>query len=158
MPDIFTPEKRTSIMSSVKNKNTLPELIVQSLLRDIGIGYEREKKLLNCRPDSIIELFGNLSFLTSPISDTKKVMFIHGCFWHGHDCKRGRLPETNRLFWENKISGNRERDLKNYDELKAAGGDYLVIWGCEIKRRKVNELIEKINSFLLKGALYAEKN
>jgi DNA mismatch endonuclease Vsr len=136
MPDIFSPEKRTSIMSSVRNKNTLPELIVQSLLRDMRVDYEREKKLLNCRPDIII-------------SDMKKVIFIHGCFWHGHDCKRGQLPETNRSFWKNKITGNRERDLRNYDELKEAGWNHLVIWGCEIKKRNLDVLINNIKKFLL---------
>ena len=100
MPDIFTPEKRVSIMRSVKNKNTLPELIIQSLLRDIGVEYEREKVLLNCRPDIIM-------------ADIKKVIFINGCFWHGHNCKRGQLPETNKLFWETKIAKNKERDLRN---------------------------------------------
>jgi DNA mismatch endonuclease Vsr len=135
MPDIFTPEKRISIMSSVRNKNTLPELIVQSLLSYIGVKYEREKKLLNCRPDIII-------------SDMKKIIFIHGCFWHGHDCKRGQLPETNRPFWENKIAKNKVRDQKNYVELNEAGWDYLVIWGCEIKKRNLDVLIEKIEKFL----------
>lgn len=135
MPDIFTPEKRATIMSSVRNKNTLPELIVQSLLRDIGAEYEREKKLLNCRPDIIIQ-------------DMKKVIFIHGCFWHGHDCKRGHLPETNRPFWEHKIACNQERDLKNYAELNEAGWDYLVIWGCEIKKRNLDSLINKLKLFI----------
>jgi DNA mismatch endonuclease Vsr len=135
MPDIFSPEKRISIMRSVKNKNTLPELIIQSLLRDIGVEYEREKRLLNCRPDIVI-------------SDIKKVIFINGCFWHGHDCKRGQLPETNRSFWESKVAKNRERDLKNYVELSETGWDYLVIWGCEIKKRNLDFLINKINIFL----------
>jgi DNA mismatch endonuclease Vsr len=135
MPDIFTPEKRTSIMRSVKNKNTLPELIVQSLIRDIGVEYEREKRLLNCRPDIIIK-------------DMKKVIFIHGCFWHGHSCKRGHLPETNTVFWENKIARNIERDNKNYIELKEAGWEYLVIWGCEIKKKNLDFLIEKITRFI----------
>jgi DNA mismatch endonuclease Vsr len=135
MPDIFTPEKRTNIMRSVKNKNTLPELIIQSLLRDIGVEYEREKKLLNCRPDIIIK-------------DMKKVIFMHGCFWHGHDCKRGNLPETNSLFWVNKIAKNKERDLKNYNELKNAGWDYLVIWGCEVKKTNLNQLIDKISQYI----------
>jgi DNA mismatch endonuclease Vsr len=137
MPDIYTPEKRTSIMSSVRNKNTLPELIVQSLLRDIGVEYEREKRLLNCRPDIII-------------SDMKKVIFIHGCFWHGHDCKRGQLPDSNRSFWESKIVKNKARDQRNYVELNQAGWDYLILWGCEIKKRNLGILIEKIDKFLLR--------
>jgi len=137
MPDIFNSEKRTSIMRSVKNKNTLPELIIQSLLRDIGIEYERNKELLNCRPDIIIP-------------DIKKVIFIHGCFWHGHDCKRGQLPETNRVFWENKIAKNKERDLRNYNNLSNAGWDYLTIWGCEIKKKNLDFLLEKITRFIFK--------
>ena len=135
MPDIYTPEKRTSIMRSVKNKNTLPELIVQSLLRDIGVEYEREKRLINCRPDIIIQ-------------EMKKVIFIHGCFWHGHSCKRGQLPETNKPFWESKIAKNKERDIKNYSELSNAGWEYLVIWGCEIKKRNLTFLIDKLSFFL----------
>jgi DNA mismatch endonuclease Vsr len=135
MPDIFTADKRSSVMRSIKNKNTLPELIIQSLLRDIGVEYEREKVLLNCRPDIIIP-------------DIRKVIFIHGCFWHGHSCKRGQLPETNKLFWENKITKNKERDLRNYTELNNAGWDYLVIWGCEIKKKNLDSLIDKINFFI----------
>ena len=134
MPDIFTPEKRANIMRSVKNKNTSPELIILSLLKNIEIKYDCQKGLINCRPDIII-------------SDIKKVIFIHGCFWHGHSCKRGQLPETNRLFWESKINKNRERDLKNYYELNNAGWDYLVIWACEIKKKNIDYLLSKIKHF-----------
>jgi len=139
MPDIFTTDKRSNIMCSVRNKNTLPELIIQSLLRDIVVEYEREKELLNCRPDIIIP-------------DIRKVIFIHGCFWYGHSCKRGKLPETNKLFWEAKISKNKERDLRNYAELSNAGWEYLVIWGCEIKKKNLDFLIEKLSQFIfIKG-------
>jgi len=145
MPDIFAPEKRISIMRSVKNKNTLPELIIQSLLRDIGVEYEREKKLLNCRPDIII-------------TDIKKVIFINGCFWHGHNCIRGQLPETNKLFWENKIAKNKERDLRNYIELNNACWDYLVIWGCEIKKKNLDFLVDKISSFITREGFNENTN
>jgi DNA mismatch endonuclease Vsr len=121
MTDIYIHEKRTNIMRSVKNKDTSPELVVQSLSRDIGVEYNREKKLLNCRPDIIIP-------------DMKKVIFTHGCFWHGHECKRGQLPETNEAFLRNKIVKNKTRDRKNYFELNEAGWGYLVIWRCEIKK------------------------
>jgi len=136
MPDIFVPEKRANIMRSVRNKNTLPELIIQSLLRDIGAKYERERELLNCRPDIIIE-------------DIKKVLFIHGCFWHGHNCRRGLLPETNRQFWENKITVNKKRDILNFSELNNAGWDHLVICGCEIKKKNLENLIDKIRFFII---------
>ena len=67
---------------------------------------------------------------------------------HGHSCKRGKLPETNRLFWENKVTRNKERDLRNYTELCNAGWEYLVIWGCEIKKKNLDLLIKKLSKFI----------
>jgi len=135
MPDIFDKEKRSDIMRSVKNTDTLPELIVQSLIRDLGIEYKRNYKILCCKPDIVI-------------TEIHKVIFIHGCFWHGHTCKRGQLPSTNRPFWEAKITKNMERDKRNYAELKENGWDYLVIWGCDLKKRNFEELIDRIKRFL----------
>ncbi|MDR2409512.1 MAG: very short patch repair endonuclease, partial [Bacteroidales bacterium] len=97
MADKFSKEKRSEIMRTVKHKDTLPELIIQSLIRDMGIAYERESRILNTKPDIVIP-------------EMKKVFFINGCFWHGHICKRGKLPETNRVFWEEKIKKTKERD------------------------------------------------
>jgi DNA mismatch endonuclease Vsr len=136
MADIFSKGKRSEIMRSVKNKNTLPELIVQSFLRDLNLSYEREKIVLHCKPDIVIE----------PIH---KVIFIHGCFWHGHTCKRGQLPTTNREFWEAKIAKNKERDEKNYVELEGVGCKFLVIWSCEIKKKNIDILKEKILQFVV---------
>ena len=135
MPVIFTSKKGTSIMPSVKNKNTLPELIIQFLLRDIGVKYEREKKLLNCRPDIIL--------------DIRKVTFIHDCLWHGYDCQRGYLPESNKQFCMTKITKNQERNLRNYTELNKAVWYYLVIWACEIKVCNLGKLIEKLWHYIL---------
>jgi DNA mismatch endonuclease Vsr len=135
MPDIFDTEKRSEIMRSVKNKDTLPELIVQSLIRDLGIEYERNYKVLCCKPDIVI-------------SAIHKVIFIHGCFWHGHTCKRGQLPATNSAFWEAKITKNKERDKRNYAELEENGWDYLVLWGCELKKKNLEKLVDKITRFL----------
>jgi DNA mismatch endonuclease Vsr len=92
--------------------------------------------LLNCRPDIIIP-------------DIKKVIFIHGCFWHGHDCQRGHLPKTNNQFWANKIFRNQERDLKNYAELNKAGWYYLIIWACEIKKHNLDNLIGKLRDYII---------
>jgi DNA mismatch endonuclease Vsr len=135
MPDIFTKEKRSSVMRAVKHKDTLPELIIQSLIRDMGIDYERELRIFNTKPDIVIQ-------------DLKRVVFINGCFWHGHICRKGKLPETNKEFWENKIKKTKKRDKKNYKELKANGWNYLVIWECEIKKKKLDLLIRKITRFL----------
>jgi DNA mismatch endonuclease Vsr len=135
MPDIFSKEKRSSIMRAVKHKDTLPELIIQSLLRDMGMTYERECRVFNSKPDIVI-------------ADIRKAFFINGCFWHGHICRHGKLPESNHTYWENKITKTKERDIRNYNELKDNGWDYLVIWECELKKKQLDVLIDKIANFL----------
>jgi DNA mismatch endonuclease Vsr len=135
MPDIFSKEKRSEVMRAVKHRDTLPELIIQSLIRDMGVIYERESRILNTKPDIVIP-------------EMKKVFFINGCFWHGHTCRRGKLPEANRIFWEEKVNKTKERDGRNYEELKSNGWDYLIIWECEIKKKKMDILISKITNFL----------
>ena len=122
-------------MRAVKHKDTLPELIIQSLIRDMEIEYERECRIFNSKPDIIIP-------------NLKKAFFINGCFWHGHKCKKGKLPVTNVEYWKNKITKTKSRDRKNYKELKLNGWEYLVIWECEIKKKKLDILIEKIKKYL----------
>ena len=135
MADKFSKEKRSSVMRAVRHKNTLPELIIQSLIRDMGIDYEREMRVFNSRPDIVIP-------------DMKKAFFINGCFWHGHTCRRGKLPSSNTQYWENKITKTKKRDKRNYADLKSNGWKYLVIWECEIKKKKMDVLINKIAEFL----------
>ena len=135
MPDIFSKEKRSEVMRAVKHKDTLPELIIQSLIRDMGIEYERESRIFNCKPDIVIP-------------NIKKAFFIHGCFWHGHKCRQGKLPSTNIEYWRNKITNTKKRDKRNYKELKLNGWEYLVIWECEIKKKKLDILIRKITKFI----------
>jgi DNA mismatch endonuclease Vsr len=145
MPDIFNKEKRSEVMRAVKHKDTLPELIVQSLIRDMEIEYEHESRVYNTKPDIVIR-------------DLKKVLFINGCFWHGHKCRKGKLPATNKEYWENKIKKTKLRDKRNYNELRSNGWDYLVIWECEIKKRKINLLINKIKKFLRINSRILESN
>jgi DNA mismatch endonuclease Vsr len=135
MADKFSKEKRSEVMRAVRHKDTLPELIIQSLIRDMGVFYERENRIFNTKPDIIIP-------------EMKKVFFINGCFWHGHSCRRGKLPESNRVFWEEKINKTKKRDNINYNELKSNGWDYLIIWECEIKKKSLDILIKKIDDFL----------
>lgn len=135
MPDIFSKEKRSTVMSAVRHKDTLPELIIQSLIRDMGIEYEREYRVFNSKPDIVIP-------------DMKKVFFINGCFWHGHSCRKGKPPSTNKDYWENKITKTIARDKKNYSELITNDWEYLVIWECEIKKKNIDFLINKIAIFL----------
>jgi DNA mismatch endonuclease Vsr len=135
MPDIFDTRKRSEIMKSVRNKNTLLEITIQSLLDEMQYNYELEYKFTCCKPDIAIP-------------GVKKALFVHGCFWHGHDCKRGHLPSINRNFWEEKIEKNVARDARNYSELRSAGWEYLVVWGCEIKKKNFGILKDKISGFL----------
>jgi DNA mismatch endonuclease Vsr len=135
MADKFSKEKRSSVMRAVKHKDTLPELIIQSLIRDMGVTYECECRVFHTKPDIIIV-------------DMKKVFFINGCFWHGHTCKRGTLPVSNHTYWQNKIEKTKIRDNKNYAELTENGWNYLVIWECEIKKKNMDILVDKISNFL----------
>jgi DNA mismatch endonuclease Vsr len=135
MPDIYSKEKRSQIMSAVRHKDTFPELIVQSLLRNKQIEYEREIKILNCTPDIVIR-------------DLKKIIFVNGCFWHGHECKNGELPKSNLEYWKQKIEKNKKRDIKNYSELGIEGWQYLVIWECELKKKNLDTIINRISEFI----------
>lgn len=135
MPDIFDNEKRSQIMSKVKNKDTKPEIIVRRLLYSIGYRYRVNYSKLPCKPDIV--------FVRK-----KKVIFVNGCLWHGHDCKRGKLPETNAEKWAMKISINVERDKRNYIALAQIGWSYIVIWQCEIKKSSMDILKERIGKFL----------
>lgn len=135
MPDIYDEEKRSEIMSKVKNKNTAPEMIIRKLLTGMGYKYRLSTKKLHCNPDIIFPA-------------KKKVIFINGCFWHGHDCKRGHLPETNKEFWKQKIQKNMERDQMNYNECDKNGWSYLTIWQCEIKSANIDSIKTRLSEFL----------
>lgn len=136
MSDVYDEDKRSEIMSHVKNKGTAPELYVRKLLCELGYNHYRLKtSKLNCSPDIV---FPSL----------KKAIFVNGCFWHGHDCSRGALPKSNVDFWRNKINKNIERDKANHEELRNSKWDYLVIWQCEIKIKKRYELGEKLKEFM----------
>lgn len=135
MADIFDNTKRSAIMKKVKNRNTAPELFIRSLLNELGIKYRLQTKVFHCKPDIVFP-------------SKKKVIFINGCFWHGHDCRRGALPKTNTEFWMNKIEANQDRDEKNYAEIKDKEWEYLIIWGCQIKKSNRESLIDILNKFL----------
>ncbi|MEL6977395.1 MAG: very short patch repair endonuclease [Pseudomonadota bacterium] len=116
--------ERSEVMRRVRAKNTGPEREVRAALRRLGaVGYRLHRKDLPGRPD--IAFIGR-----------KRAIFVHGCFWHGHDCKRGaREPKTNAAYWRAKIERNRARDAAAMAELGAAGWRVLVVWECEIKDR-----------------------
>ncbi len=135
MADIFNREKRSLIMSRIPGKNTKPELIIRKALFSEGYRYRLHRKDLPGNPDIVFP-------------NRKKVIFVNGCFWHGHNCKKAALPATNKSFWEKKLTGNKERDKKNLARLKAMGWKPLIIWQCEIKKNTLETKINKVKAFL----------
>ncbi len=137
MSDIYDKTKRSEIMSKVKNKNTAPEMLLRKILTEMGYKYRLSTKNLQCNPDVIFP-------------SKKKAIFVNGCFWHGHNCKRGHLPESNKEFWHKKIQKNVERDQTNYNECTLKGWSYLIIWQCEMKVTRIDTLKKELQSFLEK--------
>jgi DNA mismatch endonuclease (patch repair protein) len=136
--DVFDSEKRSEVMRAVKSRDTAPERAVRAAV--CAVGYARRYRLngaqLPGKPDLV---FGALS----------KAVFVHGCFWHGHDCRRGaRAPKDNAAYWQAKIGRNRARDVETLRALKRAGWSALVVWECET--RDAAALQRKLAAFLRK--------
>ncbi len=128
--DIFSPEKRSEIMSRVRHEDSGPELQVRSALHAAGFRFRLHRKDLPGTPDIVLPKY-------------RLAIFVHGCFWHGHaDCKHSVLPKTNTEFWKNKFERNKARDQMVRLELLKIGWHVLVIWECQIKllTEIVNEL------------------
>lgn len=121
MTDVFSPEKRSSVMRQVKGRNTTPELTVRRALTRLGARFRLHRKDLPGAPDIVLP-------------GRKLAIFVHGCFWHGHECARGaREPKANADYWRAKIGRNRERDAANQAKLAEAGWRAEVIWECALK-------------------------
>ncbi len=134
MPDVFTPDKRSWIMGRVKSRNTKPEMLVRSIIHRMGFRFRLHRRELPGNPDIVLPKH-------------KKVLFVHGCFWHGHEaCPRSKRPATNTEFWNTKLDQNMERDKRFQRLLKEAGWDVLVVWQCETNRP--DELLRKLGRFL----------
>ena len=119
--DVFTPEKRSAVMRAVKGRDTTPELAVRRILRAAGIGYRLGGAGLPGRPDLVMQ-------------GRRAVVFVHGCFWHGHDCARGaRAPKANADYWAAKIGRNRARDEAAVAALQTAGWRVITVWECGLK-------------------------
>lgn len=122
MADRFTGSERSAVMRAVKSRDTKPEMVVRRAAHALGYRFRLHRKDLPGSPDLAFPRF-------------KKAIFVHGCFWHGHDCARGaRKPKTNAAYWEQKIARNKARDARVRGELAALGWESLTIWECELKR------------------------
>lgn len=121
MVDAHTKEQRSFNMSRIRGKDTKPELVVRSFVHRLGYRFRLHCKDLPGKPDIVLPCH-------------KKIIFVHGCFWHMHTCKKGKsTPATRAKFWQDKRTGNKEREKRNIRELKKAGWDVLVVWECQVK-------------------------
>lgn len=121
MTDVFSAEKRSAVMRRVRGRDTAPELAVRRVLRAAGVGYRLGGCGLPGRPDVVMK-------------GRRTVIFVHGCFWHGHDCARGaRQPKSNAGYWIAKINRNRARDAAAQTALEAGGWRVLTVWECRMK-------------------------
>ena len=120
--DNLTPEQRKRTMTRVHSNDTQPEMQVRRLVHGLGYRYRLHRKDLPGTPDLVFP-------------KRRKIIFVHGCFWHGHDCKAGRKqPKANEAYWSAKLARNRERDAANQALLRAQGWDVLIVWECDLKQ------------------------
>ena len=133
MTDNRSAALRSKMMSAVQTKDTGPELQVRRLLHGLGYRYRLHRKDLPGRPDIV---FG----------PRKKIVFVHGCFWHAHGCPKGKLPKSRLHYWGPKIAANTKRDRKTMQELHELGWKVLVIWQCELKDNE--RLLNRLLAFL----------
>ncbi|MFP4546918.1 MAG: very short patch repair endonuclease [Fidelibacterota bacterium] len=132
--DVFSKDKRSEIMSNISDSNTKPEIIVRSILHKMGYRFRLHKKNLPGKPDIVLPKH-------------RKIIFVHGCFWHSHEnCRRSKRPSTNTKFWSKKLDSNKKRDKKILKQLKDIGWKVLIVWTCEIN--KIENLKNKLKMFL----------
>jgi DNA mismatch endonuclease (patch repair protein) len=119
MTDKVTPEVRSRMMTSIKGKNTKPEMIIRKMLHALGFRYRLYAKDLPGCPDIVLPKYN-------------AVIMVNGCFWHGHDCHLSNMPKSRSEYWEEKINKNRIRDEKNKKQLHELGWRVAIIWECAI--------------------------
>jgi DNA mismatch endonuclease (patch repair protein) len=133
MADVHDKATRSYNMSRIRNKDTKPEMLVRKFLFANGFRYRINDKKLPGKPDIVLPKY-------------KTVIFVNGCFWHGHEnCKYFKLPATRTEWWREKIEGNIKNDIKKHDQLREAGYKVIVIWECEIKcKNKFENIINEL--------------
>lgn len=136
MTDRLDPAARRRLMQAVKTKDTGPERAVRSLLHRLGYRFRLHRRDLPGTPDIVLP-------------GRRVAIFVHGCYWHGHGCRIGRLPKSRLDYWQAKIEANRQRDDRKADSLAALGWRVLVVWQCELKDEAA--LAEKLGRFLGAG-------
>lgn len=139
MADTVSPEKRSDVMSRVRSKDTKPELLIRKGLHALGFRYRLHAKNLPGKPDLVFAKYRSL-------------IFVNGCFWHGHLCDLYRFPKSNTEYWKGKIKRNVERDAANLKRLNDTGWRILIIWECAIKgkaRLPIEKVLNTASEWLL---------
>lgn len=132
MSDVHSPETRSYNMSMIKARDTKPEEKLRKALFAKGFRYRKNDRRLPGKPDIVLPKY-------------KTVVFVNGCFWHAHEgCKYFVMPKTRVDFWNKKISGNVERDRKQYSELKSLGWNVIIVWECELKNGLFNSSLDNV--------------
>lgn len=134
--DHLTPAKRSWNMAKIRSSNTRPEKKVRSLLHNMGYRFRINQQTLPGKPDIVLKKF-------------KTVIFVNGCFWHGHkNCSRSNIPKSNTTYWKKKIETNIKRDAKNTRKLRKEGWKVITVWECHVqKTEKLKKLFSKKISF-----------
>ena len=134
--DVLSPEQRRRNMAAIRGKDTQPEMLLRRLVYSLGYRYRLHVRNLPGCPDLVF-------------FSRRKVIFVHGCFWHRHNCRMGRpMPRTRRAFWRMKLEGNKARDKRNRRKLRQMGWKGLVIWECQIRPAKMARLAARVSKFL----------
>ena len=145
LPDMFSPQKRSEIMSKVRSSNTTPEIRVRKLLHGLGYRFRLHRRDLPGTPDIVLP-----KYLTA--------IFVHGCFWHGcPTCRHATIrPQTNAKYWEMKLNRTLKRDLDNVTALIKLGWHVVIVWECETKKVNLNVLAHKLTTHL--SSVFEAKN
>jgi DNA mismatch endonuclease, patch repair protein len=146
MADILTAEQRRKCMSSIRRKNTVPELLLRSALHKSGLRYRLHDKNLPGRPDIVFSKY-------------HVVLFVHGCYWHSHGCYKSSIPKSQCDFWINKLNANRERDVRNVKYLQEKGWRVIIVWECVLKGKTslpINMIVESVKIFLHSSVAFNE--
>ena len=148
MTDVVDVKTRSRMMSNIRSKNTSPELLIRKALHARGFRYRVHARNLPGTPDLVLPKY-------------KAVIFVHGCFWHGHHCRYFKVPQTRQAFWLEKIGKNQMRDEQQVATLRALNWRVLIIWECAVrsmKKQRTPLLIDQIVYWLLQGSEFAQIN
>lgn len=135
MTDTISPARRSALMSRIRSADTQPEMVVRRIVHGLGYRYVLHDRRLPGRPDLVFP-------------SRRKVVFVHGCFWHGHTCALASSPKSNATYWSEKIAANKARDRRHRARLKAAGWTVLAVYECAIRRDQEGRVAERLISFL----------